>query len=316
MLIQTVVSPALPLPARTLSHVVQAATKLSHKSASRLIHDGFVRVNERVRTQSHWQLTIGDRVEIEYQPQPVAHPRHAASDSGRFEIVFEDDFLLVVSKPPNLLTVPTPHREPNTLLSQLTKYLSRQAPTAKAFCVHRLDRGVSGLLVFAKSLEIAELLRNQFAERKPARQYMAIVAGRIDRKRGTFRSYLATDGDLNRYSTPNPDEGELAITHYRILERWGAATAVQVHLETGRRNQIRVHFAEAGHPVLGDPRYRADRARHVDWPYKRLALHAESLGFTHPITKEPMEFRTSWPEEFRIFKRQSQKGIVADDPPN
>jgi 23S rRNA pseudouridine1911/1915/1917 synthase len=203
-----------------------------------------------------------------------------------------------------LLTVPTPHREPHTAISQLNHLLRRHDASAEAFCVHRLDRGVSGLLVFAKSLAIAQALRDQFAERKPQRRYVAFVAGRVQPPKGTIRSYLATDKDLNRYSTKDPTAGQLAVTHYQVVESWADATLVAVRLETGRRNQIRVHFAEMGHPVLGDRRYRKDEAAHAAWPYRRLALHAESLGFSHPVTGQSLEFYAPLPPEFERLKKK------------
>jgi 23S rRNA pseudouridine1911/1915/1917 synthase len=133
--------------------------------------------------------------------------------------------------------------------------------------------------------------------------YVAIVAGIWARDSGTIRSYLATDDDLNRYSTNRSDQGELAVTHFAVREQWSDASLLEVRLETGRRNQIRVHLAEAEHPVLGDPRYRPQQAEHWAWPYRRIALHAESLGFEHPRTGEPLSFHSSWPKEFRDFQR-------------
>jgi len=169
--------------------------------------------------------------------------------------------------------------------------------------VHRLDRDVSGLLVVALSLEIAEKLRDQFAERKPQRRYEALVAGSMELDSGTFRSFLATDEHLNRHSVPTADQGELAITHYKVLQRFPDATQVSVTLETGRRNQIRVHFSEQGHPVLGETRYRRDEAKHAKWPWKRLALHACELGFRHPRTGRELNFNSRLPPEFNQFMR-------------
>jgi 23S rRNA pseudouridine1911/1915/1917 synthase len=160
------------------------------------------------------------------------------------------------------------------------------------------------LLVFAKSLAIAQTLRDQFAERKPKRRYLAFVAGRVEQERGTIRSYLATDKNLNRHSTTDKSAGQLAITHYQVLERWPDVTLVAVRLETGRRNQIRVHFAEMGHAVLGDRRYGTTEGPHPAWPYRRLALHAESLGFTHPVTGQELEFHAPLPAEFQALKKR------------
>jgi 23S rRNA pseudouridine1911/1915/1917 synthase len=105
---------------------------------------------------------------------------------------------------------------------------------------------------------------------------------------------------LNQKSS---SRGELAITHYRVITRYSDSTLVAVNLETGRRNQIRVHFAEMGHPILGDVRYEKDRAFHPNWPYKRLALHARMLGFSHPVTRRELRFETELPEEFKKFSR-------------
>jgi len=129
----------------------------------------------------------------------------------------------------------------------------------------------------------------------------SIRSGMPDRIEGTFRSRLITEKNLSRRSTKKPGEGELAITHYRVSRVLDGASLVMVQLETGRRNQIRVQFAEAGHPVLGDPRYRPDEARHKRWPHKRLALHAAMLAFAHPVTGEELRFESALPMEFEEF---------------
>jgi 23S rRNA pseudouridine1911/1915/1917 synthase len=118
---------------------------------------------------------------------------------------------------------------------------------------------------------------------------------------GTFRSYLATDNNLNRFSTEDSQSGQLAITHFRTVTTLDDATLVQIWLETGRRNQIRVHFAEKGHPVLGDPRYQSRLAEHPRWKARRIALHARSLGFTHPVTGQAYRFESELPKEFVEF---------------
>jgi len=304
-----VVDERIPFPARTALALVQAHLKVQRAVAEQLLHDGCVQVNGRVIQQPHWRLQPGDALEIDYAPQPVAvSSKRQPIKREAFEIVHDDSALMVVVKPAGLLTVPTPKRERQTLIGNINRWLDRQQHGPQAFCVHRLDRGVSGLLVFAKSLSMAEALRNQFAERKPERVYTAIVAGHLQSPRGTFRSYLATDEGLNRYSTPDAEQGQLAITHYEVRQACVDASVVSVRLETGRRNQIRVHFAEAGHPILGDPRYRSHQAVHRHWPYTRLALHAESLGFTHPLTGESLQFVAPWPQEFRDFRRRAALG--------
>ncbi len=295
-----VVSDRLPQPARKLQSVVQQLLKLSQQQAVKIIHDGGVRVNGRVVPRPQTMLEAGDRLEVAYEPEVKPAPAARGETSAPLEIIFQDEHLLVVNKPPALLTVPTPRREANTLISLLSRKLVRDRTGAEAFVVHRLDRGVSGLLVFGKRLDVAKALRDQFEQRKPERKYVALVAGHLAEESGTFRSYLATDKDLNRYSTDDETTGELAITHYRELEKLADATVVEVWLETGRRNQIRVHFAEAGHPVLGDTRY--GRNTPTRWPYRRIALHARRLGFDHPVLGTPQVFESPLPWEMRTFK--------------
>jgi 23S rRNA pseudouridine1911/1915/1917 synthase len=163
------------------------------------------------------------------------------------------------------------------------------------------------LLVFSKTQEVLEQLKDQFAASKPEREYVAIVAGHMRQREGTFESLLATDKDLNRYSTEDEAIGQLAITHFRVVAHLEGATLVQVRLETGRRNQIRVHFAEAGHPVLGDPRYESELAQHARWRHKRLALHARLLGFTHPVTGQDLRLESALPAEMERFLKAAKK---------
>jgi 23S rRNA pseudouridine1911/1915/1917 synthase len=258
-------------------------------------------------------LAAGDRVELHYDSKQRYHPKPKPRRNLGFAIVFEDTHLIVVDKPAELLSVPTRRQERNTLQHKVEAYVRHVAKGRGAFSVHRLDRGVSGLLVFGKSQQIVRQLKDQFAASKPEREYVAIVAGHMKRKQGTFESLLATDKDLNRFSTEDESIGQLAITHYRVVAHLDDATLVQVRLETGRRNQIRVHFAEAGHPVLGDPRYQADLSQHPRWPYKRLALHARLLGFTHPVTGQPLRLQCPLPEEMeRFLKRREGPGRTSD----
>jgi 23S rRNA pseudouridine1911/1915/1917 synthase len=156
-------------------------------------------------------------------------------------------------------------------------------------------------LVFGKTLEISMALRDQFEERKPKRRYLAIVVGKPDEAKGTIQSDLLTTKSLMRRSAREGEEGELAITHYEVKQTIGDVSVLEVRLETGRRNQIRVHMAEAGHPIVGDPWYQSDLAAHPRWVWKRMALHAEELGFRHPVTGANLHFVAEWPKEFSAF---------------
>lgn len=289
-----------------VDRVVQSLTELSRGDVRGLFDHRCVRVNGEVETGAGKVVRAGDRIEVDYD-KDRRYKEISAPRSRSFKIVYEDDSLLVVEKAPNVLSVPTGKGEDDTLVHEIARYLSK-GPTIRnrAHIVHRLDRGTSGLLVFAKTAAVAHRLKAQFAQHKPDREYIAIVAGVVEGEEGTFRTNLATSAYLDQYSTDKEGEGKLAITHYKVERRYPDATRMRVTLETGRRNQIRVHFSEVGHPVLGDDRYRTELAKHTEWPYKRLALHATVLGFKHPVTQKPLRFTSPPPAMFQRFG----KGLV------
>lgn len=305
----------IPPPARKLASVLQNLLAMPASHCAWLIENGCVAVNGRGIRKAYHVLEPGDVLEVDWIPMPVAPPKGRTKGHARsaIEFLFDDPHLCVVNKPAHLLTVPTRYGEGQTLVSRVERRLRDSDPKAEVFCVHRLDRDVSGVLILAKSLAIAEQLRSQFAQRKPERKYVAIVAGQLDPPSGTIQSYLATDENLNRYSVDDAAHGELAITHYQTRTTWSDASLVEVRLETGRRNQIRVHLAEAGHPILGDPRYRSALASHWAWPHRRIALHGETLGIVHPVTGEPMLFQSQWPQEFRDFQRSAARARPGRD---
>lgn len=259
-------------------------------------------------------VSAGQRIAVEFEPGRRYKPRPRSHTDAGFRVLFEDEHLIVVDKSAALLTVPTDKRERNTLVHRLAIHVNRGRGGGRTRgkglqrvdVVHRLDRGVSGILVFAKYGRIAEALKSQFEARKPRREYVAIVAGVLAADQGTFRSHLATAANLDQRSVPAGSGGKLAVTHYRVLRRLRDATIVSIRLETGRRNQIRVHLAEAGHPVLGDPRYLPEIARkHRLWMHNRMALHARSLSFEHPVTHRTMSFESLPPGAFRALMGES-----------
>ncbi|MEX2176302.1 MAG: RluA family pseudouridine synthase [Pirellulaceae bacterium] len=297
------VPPGSPLVGERIDHLVQHLVGLSRSQIAGLFDHGCIQLNGALCGAPARRLATDDRVEVRYDPNQRYHPRPKARRNLGFEIVFEDKHLIVVNKPAELLSVPTIRKETNTLQHKVAEYVKHVSKGRGALTVHRLDRGVSGLLVLGKTQEIVRQIKDQFAASKPEREYIALVAGRVENPHGTFESLLATDRDLNRFSTDDEQIGQLAITHYRVIDRLDDTTLVQVRLETGRRNQIRVHFAEAGHPVLGDQRYEPEQAAHPRWQHTRLALHARLLGFEHPISGQPLRFETEMPAEFTRFLR-------------
>jgi 23S rRNA pseudouridine1911/1915/1917 synthase len=290
-----------PFFGQRIDRLVQELCGLSRAQVVGLFDHGCVTCRGAICTQPAQRLAAGDQVELRYDANQRYHKKPKPRQNLGFEIVLEDSHLIVVDKPPELLTVPTRRKETNTLLSKVEAYVKHVSKARGAYAVHRLDRGVSGLLVFGKTQDIVRRLKDQFAANKPEREYIAIVAGRLSQKQGTFESLLATDKDLNRFSTKDETIGQLAITHFRVVSHLEGATLVQVRLETGRRNQIRVHFAEAGHPVLGDQRYLPELAAHLRWRHERLALHARLLGFEHPITGQSIRLESPLPEEMERF---------------
>ncbi len=292
-----------------IDRCVQQLAGGSRSHVTGLFDHDCVSLNGQVEKNPGRTLNVGDQVQVRYEDNRRYSPRRRPEKQLHrgFSIVFEDRHVVVVEKSADLLTVPTDGREPHTLLYRVNEHVKHEGRGRGAFVVHRLDRGVSGLLMFGKTKEDARLMQNQFRQRKPERQYDALVAGIVAQDSGEFRSYLATGKNLTRYSTDDEEDGQLAVTHYQVAERLPDTTHVTVQLETGRRNQIRVHFAEAQHPVLGDNRYRSDLWKEIPWAHKRFALHASTLGFTHPVTGEPMRFSSTLPAEITNFMRFSKR---------
>jgi len=282
--------------------VVQKATGVSRGQVRGLVDHGCVSINGFPCNTIAKQVAVGDTVSVLYDPKQRYHEKKKSWDDRTFTVLFEDDDLIVVDKSAGVLTVPTDWNEKNTLVDRVTLYLSHSRKPRAACLVHRLDREVSGLLVFGKQESIAERLIEQFKQRKPERVYVAIVAGIMAADEGTFDAHLATGKNLDRYVVSRPSHNtETAITHFRVLRRMADTTFVEARLETGKRNQIRVQFADAGHPVLGDPRYKEEDAKHPRWIRQRIALHASTLGFEHPVTGKMVKFESPLPSALAKF---------------
>lgn len=291
----------LPDQAGRLDLLVQSLTQRSRAEVRGILGHALVRVNGRIAKKGGDPVAPGDIVELRHDPHTRYKEPTPERTSRYFQVLHEDEHLIVVNKAPGILSVPPDAGAQKSLVEEITHYLRRRHKSARAVPVHRLDRETSGALVLGKNPRIAQALIDQFRVRKAEREYVAIVAGQVAQLKGTFRTYMATTKRLQRYSVREGEKGELAITHYEVQQHLRGATLVRATLETGRRNQIRVHFAEVGHPVLGDDRYRPKQAKHPGWKAKRLALHAAVLGFDHPATNEPVRFEAPLPAEFARF---------------
>lgn len=208
-------------------------------------------------------------------------------------ILYEDRDLLVVDKPAGLLTIGTDRDKSRTAHALLNDYVRKGDPKSRnrVYVVHRLDQDTSGLLLFAKSEPAKKVLQQNWETTE--KHYLAIVHGRLTVKEGTLTSYLAENSAQRVYSTADASKGKFSQTAYRVTQESRGFSLVEIHLLTGRKHQIRVQFADLGHPVAGDKKYS-------DGPPAtyRLALHARSLAFIHPHNGRPMTFDTGMPEEF------------------
>jgi len=281
--------------------VVRQLSESSHSQVRGMVDSGCVSINGAIILSGAATVVVGDLVSLRFDPTQGYREKKKCWDDRTFTVSFEDDHLIVVDKSAGTLTVPTDRNEINTLVDRVSIYLGHSRGKRDAWLVHRLDRDVSGLVIFGKHKQVATRLIEQFKQRKPARVYAAIVAGVVSTDKGSFHSHLDTGKNLERYVTRPSPTTELAITHYRVLRRMSDTTLVEVTLETGKRNQIRVQFANAEHPVLGDSRYKTELAMHPRWIRKRIALHAKSLGFEHPISGDAMQIESPLPSAIEKF---------------
>ena len=246
-----------------------------------------VMVNGNVTTQFDMPLHPGDAVSVNTTRE------FQTLRNSRLSIVYEDDDIIVINKGYGLLSVGTDKIKTGTAYSILRDYVKRVNPRNKLFIIHRLDQHTSGLMMFAKNLRAKEAMQHNWNNMVLERRYVCVVEGKLEQEDGEIRSYLAENSQHEVYSVDDPQAGQLAVTRYRALRSANGYTLVEVQLETGRKNQIRVHMKDLGHPIAGDRKYGARTS-----PIHRLALHAMSLRFAHPETRRDMNFATPVPTPF------------------
>ena len=255
----------------------------SGRARKRWVAAGRVRVNGQVVRRGDVELGEGDKVEL-----GIEVPR----DADRLRRLHEDDDLIVVDKPPGLLTIATERERERTAYRMLAGDRAAHAER-RLYIVHRLDRETSGLICFAKSVAAKRALQAQFAARSATRIYVAVVEGRVTQDEGVLRARLHGDRSLRVRTTNDRRASREAITRYRVLERHRETTLLELSLITGRRAQIRVQLAQAGHPILGDRVYGSRRD-----PLRRLCLHATRLAFRHPRDGQAVTYESTPPAAF------------------
>ena len=259
-------------------------TKLKSLLSKRIVY-----VDKVITTQFNFPLQPGMKIEI-------------SKDKGQKEfsnrllkIVYEDAYIIVVEKMEGLLSVNTERQKERTAYTILNEYVQRSGKHHRIYIVHRLDRDTSGLMMFAKDEKTQHTLREYWHDIVTDRRYVAVVAGEMEKDHGTVTSWL-TDRTLYVSSSKYDDGGSKSVTHYHTIKRANGYSLMELDLETGRKNQIRVHMQDLGHPIIGDGRYGGENTPN---PIGRLALHAFKLCFYHPVTRELMEFETPYPTAFK-----------------
>ena len=283
-------------PMELMEFLATQMPQASRTKLKSLLSKRIVFVDNVITTQYNFPLKPGMKVQISRSRNN--HEFH----NKLLNIVYEDAYLIVVEKKPGLLSVSTERQKERTACTILNEYLKRSAGRqSRVYVVHRLDRDTSGLMMFAKDEKTQHTLRDNWHKIVFDRRYVAVVAGEMEKDLGIVRSWL-TDRTLYVYSSPTDDGGKESVTHYRTIKRANGYSLVELHLETGRKNQIRVHMQDLGHPVVGDGRYGFEDIN----PIGRLALHAFKLCFYHPVTGEKLQFETPYPADFKklLLKKQ------------
>lgn len=261
---------------------------MSRSSVKSLLAHRQVSVNEIVITQFNHLLKVNDKIVVNSSRGNVelTHPK--------LRILFEDAYLIIIEKKEGLLTVSAGDNDETTAFSILKTYVKRSSPNNKVFTVHRLDRETSGILMFAKSREIQLALQEHWHEAVTRRVYVALVEGKVEKEEDTIVTWLTeNEKSLKIHSSNSDNGGQQAVTHYRRIKSNDKYSLLEIELETGRKNQIRVHMEGIGHPIVGDKKYGAGIS-----PIGRLGLHARVLAFYHPMTLEIVSFETPVPRDF------------------
>lgn len=230
----------------------------------------------------------------------ITESRFSDKDMKGIKVVYEDEYLIAVEKASGILSIATDKEREKTVYNIVKNYVKSRNPLEKLFIVHRLDRETSGVMIFAKTEEMQQILQTNWQKMVLERTYVAVVEGKIEKNSDTIISYLKENSAFVTFSSDKEIEGsKKAVTHYTVLKRSKGFSLVEANIETGRKNQIRVHMQSLGHSVVGDKKYGATTN-----PLGRLGLHAKSIIFKHPKTGKVLSFQTGIPAKFsEMFKK-------------
>lgn len=271
-----------------LPFIMKKMNGISRTKAKNILTGGSVYVNDKNVTQHNFQLTSGMEVKIG-KNHKLNH-----LENQWVKIVYEDQYLFVVEKKAGIICH-SPNPEDETVQNILNQYLEKNHQRCHAHTIHRLDRDTSGLLLFAKDKKIALKFEENWKETVYDRRYVALVHGEMRKQEGTISSWLKDNAQFVTYSSKFDNGGKFAVTHYKLIKVSDGYSLVELKLDTGRKNQIRVHLQDIGFPVVGDPKYGDG-----DDKIGRLGLHAYKLCFKHPVTGKDLKFETEFPASFRL----------------
>lgn len=290
----------IELPVREESTLLDFLLKqlgISRNRAKDLLSGRAVSVDRKLTTRHDTPLRVGEVVRVS------RHRQSTMLLNKYVKIVYEDKNIVVIEKSEGILSMASSPKQ-YCIKKVLDEYFEKRHFKCTAHVVHRLDRETSGLMIYAKDIETAKILEDNWHEMVYDRRYIALLCGSMKQEGGTVQSWLRESKSLVTYSSPTDNGGKFAVTHYHRLKSSDDFSLVEMKLETGRKNQIRVHMAELGYPVAGDQKYGNGRD-----PIHRLALHAFRLNFIHPITHEEMQFETPIPKEFLKFFNTEEKEV-------
>jgi len=273
-------------PSELMNFLIEKVQGKSRNNIKSMLSHKQIKVGNKMVSQFNHPLNQGDVV-------TVCANRHEEKTLVGLKIVYEDRYIIVIDKEPGVLSIATETEKRGTAYSILSDHVKEKNANNRIFVLHRLDRETSGLMMFAKDQETQSALQHHWDRAVRARSYVALVEGEMTQTQDTITSWLKEGKTFVVHSSPIDNGGMKAVTNYRVIKSNKFYSLLSVDLETGRKNQIRVHMQSIGHPVVGDKKYGATHN-----PIRRIGLHAMELSFIHPVTKQLHEFSTPIPKKF------------------